>query len=285
MKSRVIMIILAFIMVASVFDYPIVAQTTLPYDVDFTYSYSGVVKVLNNPGVTTKMKLIIEKGENKYIYNISNNANYVSFPLQLGSGKYVVKLYENTTGTKYKTVYSESSDVTIYNSNSAYLASTQQVNWNENNDAIALAKKLLNDALWVKIVTTRNNHAKLTEKEKIDILYNYVVKNMDYDYNKIETLSYDYVPDIDVVLKAKKGICFDYSVLLAAMLRSQGIPTKLIKGESTNTDVYHAWNEIYLSSENRWIIVDTTYDAYMHDNKKSYSMEKPVNQYTKQLEF
>jgi len=272
-------------MMASGFELPIVAQTTLPYDVDFTYSYSGVVKVLNNPGITTKMKLIIQKDESKYIYNISNNTNYVSFPLQLGSGKYTVKLYENTSGTKYKTVYTESSDVTIYNTNSAYLASTQQVNWNENDDAIVLAKKLLNDALWVKIVTTQNNNAKLTEKEKIDILYNYVVKNMDYDYKKIESLSYDYVPDIDTVLKAKKGICFDYSVLLAAMLRSQGIPAKLIKGESTNTDVYHAWNEIYLSSENRWIIVDTTYDAYMNDNKKTYSMEKPVKQYTKQLEF
>lgn len=272
-------------MMASVLDYPITAQTTLSYDVDFSYGYTGVVRVLNNPGVTTKMKLVVEKGESKYIYNLANNAYYVNFPLQLGSGKYTVKLYQNTTGTKYRTVYTKSSDVTIYNTNSAYLASTQQVNWNVNDDAIVLAKKLLNDALYIKIVTTKNNKAQLTEKEKIDVLYNYVVKNIDYDYNKISSLSYDYVPDIDTVLKDKKGICFDYSVLLAAMLRSQGIATKLIKGESTTTDVYHAWNEIYLSSENRWMIVDTTYDAYMYKNKKSYSMEKTVKQYTKQLEF
>lgn len=285
MKNRLLTLLITLIMMVSVLDFPIVAQSTLAYDVDFSYSYDGVVKVLNNPGITTKMKLIIEKGESKYIYDISNNSNYVSFPLQLGNGKYTVKLYQNTTGTKYRTVHTETSDVALRSTNSVYLASTQQVNWNDNDDAIVLAKKLLNDALYIKIVTTKNNNAKLTEKEKIDIFYNYVVKNMDYDYKKINSLSYDYVPDIDVVLKAKKGICFDYSVLLAAMLRSQGIPAKLIKGESTTTDVYHAWNEIYLSSESRWIIVDTTYDAYMYDNKKSYSMEKSVKQYTKQLEF
>lgn len=285
MKNKLIIFILALIMMVSVFDYPIVAQGTLVYDVDFTNSTDGVVKVLNNTNSATKMKLVIEKGEKKYTYNISKYNDYVNYPLQLGNGKYTVKIYENTTGTKYKNVYSESGDVTLRTENSVFLASTQQVSWNNNDSAIVLAKKLLNDALYTKIVRTKNDNAKLTDKEKIDVIYNYVIKNMDYDYKKIETLSYDYVPDIDVVLNAKKGICFDYSVLLASMLRSQGIPAKLIKGESTTTDVYHAWNEIYLSSEKRWIIVDTTYDAYMFDNKMKYSMEKSSKQYNKQLEF
>ena len=37
----------------------------------------------------------------------------------------------------------------------------------------------------------------------------------------------DDLPSVDETLKTKKGICFDYAALMTAMLRSQGIPTKL----------------------------------------------------------
>ena len=67
------------------------------------------------------------------------------------------------------------------------------------------------------------------------------------------------------------GICFDYASLAAAMLRSLGIPCKLITGyvgEST----YHAWNSFYLENEgwitaeirvsaNHWQRVDITFAA------------------------
>ena len=45
------------------------------------------------------------------------------------------------------------------------------------------------------------------------------------------------------------------------MLRSQGIPTKLVKGYSDNVDGYHAWNEVYINEE--WITIDTTLDAVL----------------------
>lgn len=272
-------------MLTTVFETNIVAENILLYDVDFSSSNEGIVKVLFNSGSVVKNKLVIQSGEIKYVYNISNQKDYVNFPLQLGNGNYSVKIYENTTGTKYKNVYSEAFDVQINPVLKVFLTSTQQINWNKDDDAIVLAGQLVATALKDKVTKTKNSKSTLTEKEIIDVLYNYVLKNMSYDYNKITTLPYNYVPDIDVILKDKKGICFDYSVLLAAMLRSQGIPAKLIKGYSTNTDVYHAWNEIYLSSEKRWMIVDTTYDAYMYSHKSKYTQEKPLNQYTKELEF
>ncbi len=58
--------------------------------------------------------------------------------------------------------------------------------------------------------------------------------NVDYDYDKAQNIVDNnvtgYLPDPDETLSTKKGICYDYAALAAAMLRSQGIPTKLITG-------------------------------------------------------
>lgn len=252
-------------------NLPTHAQNIKKYDVDFENSNEGIVKVLHSVEKNVKAKVVIRNGENKYTYNISNDKEYTSLPLQMGNGNYTVAIYENTSGTKYKNVYTETDTVSIKSQNSIYLSSNQEIKWNKDDQAIILANKLAK--------TTK------TEKEIVDAIYSYVIKNIDYDYNKIKNLSYDYIPAIDNVLQNGKGICYDYSVLLASMLRSQGIPTKLIKGYSTTTDVYHAWNEIYLEDEARWIIVDTTYDAAMVKGNKTYKMEKAASQYTKNLEY
>jgi len=52
------------------------------------------------------------------------------------------------------------------------------------------------------------------------------------------------------VLERKKGICFDYAALMAAMLRSQNVPCKLVVGYAG--EVYHAWISVW-TEENGWI--------------------------------
>ena len=49
----------------------------------------------------------------------------------------------------------------------------------------------------------------------------------------------------------KKGICFDYAALMASMLRSQGVPVKLVVGY-TSQGVYHAWINVW-SEEGGWV--------------------------------
>ena len=61
-------------------------------------------------------------------------------------------------------------------------------------------------------------------------------------------------------MKSGKGICFDYAALAASMLRSQGIPCKLIMGNVSPDDLYHAWNMFY-TEETGWITVEFSVSA------------------------
>lgn len=253
-------------------------------DIDSSESERGIVKVKFNTGSEKKIKLLIKNGDNKYYYNLSNAEDYVNFPLQLGDGVYTAAIYENTSGNKYQQLYSKSFNVET-EAIDVYLNSVQEVNWNEEDDAIVLANQLVTDATKAKQLKTYNPEATLTDMEVIRLMYDYVVKNIKYDYNKISTLNYNYLPDIDSTLETGTGICYDYSSLLASMLRSQGIPTKLIKGYTSWTSVYHAWNEIYVPSEDRWVIVDTTYDSYLYLRGRDYTFEKSVDVYQKSKEF
>ena len=86
-----------------------------------------------------------------------------------------------------------------------------------------------------------------------------------------------YLPDIDETLKTEKGICFDYAALMAGMLRSRGIPTKLDIGY-TGGDIYHAWISTWLSGRGwvdiiefdgkSWKLMDPTF-ASCDDNSDS----------------
>lgn len=258
------------------------------YQLNFDYAADGIVRVFYNNAQEKKMKLVIQKDDERYIYNVFNNAEFVNYPLQLGDGQYKVSLYENTTGTKYKKITSKYYNVVLEDKNNVYLQSILEINWKEDDESIILANQLVNDALEAKkegLAEEDQDQVTLTEKEIIDVIYEYVIDNISYDYDKIKGLDYSYVPNNDVTLEVGTGICYDYSSLLASMLRSQGIPTKMTKGYANTSNVYHAWNEIYLSDEERWIVVDPTHDAYMVQNGYSYSLEKASSNYNKVKEF
>jgi transglutaminase-like putative cysteine protease len=96
--------------------------------------------------------------------------------------------------------------------------------------------------------------------EKVKAVYDWVVSHIDYDFGKNPQAGY--VPDIVDTYNSKDGICYDFAALFAAMLRSQGVPTKLVKGYADNVSGYHAWNEVYVGG--KWYTVDTSNDAQVH---------------------
>lgn len=236
----------------------------------------GKVGIYFNTGTSKKIKLMITKGNEKYSYNLQNLKQTVYFPLQMGNGQYSVKVYENTEGNRYRALAGKDINVSLTNPNSVYLQSVQEIDWDDQRKAIKVAQKLIEDR-------SKELGRKLTEEEITRLLYEYIIERIVYDYNKVNELTATYLPNIDDTVTSQKGICYDYSSLFAAMLRNQGIPTKMAKGYSTFTDVYHAWNEIYVGG--KWLIVDSTTDAFLFQNKVQFQFEKQAQDYNKAKEI
>lgn len=250
-------------------------------DINTENAEEGYISVKFNTGSDKKIKLLVASGDTKYYYNLTNSDTYVNFPLQFGNGIYTVAIYENTAGTKYRKLVSKRFNVTIPDQKTVYLNSIQEIEFHDKDDAAVLKAEVLKaEGTKAKRARTGDEAAELTDKELVELYYNFVVETIVYDYEKIENLEYNYLPDNNLTVATESGICYDYSSLLASMLRSQDIPTKMIKGYTSWTDVYHAWNEIYLADEDRWVIVDTTYDAYLYIRDRSYVFEKSKKVYT-----
>ncbi len=226
---------------------------------------SGTVGTRYVPKVETRTKTRVQNSGDKYDYDLFGRDEFEYFPLQLGNGEYKITIFENITGNRYRQVRQKSIKAELKDDFSVFTASIQNVRWNKDMAAIKKANELCRNLT--------------TDQQKIEAIYGYVIDTLSYDYDKIKTINSTYVPDIEQVVKDKKGICYDYSALFAAMLRSQNIPTKLLKGYSDNVKEYHAWNEVYIAQEERWMVVDTTYDSVMKKNKKAYKMEKDGDQY------
>ena len=210
--------------------------------IDYSNSQDGYIMVKWSAGGTPKVKVLI-KGPNagkgtydSYQYNLRTDGQYEAFPLSDGSGKYTVGVYKNTSGTQYSTISTASIDVKLTNEFVPYLRPNQYVTYAEGSETVKKAAEICTGA-------TGN-------LDKVEKVYEYVVKNVTYDKQKAKTVKSGYLPVVDDTLKTKKGICFDYAALMSAMLRSQNVPVKLIVGYTG--DVYHAWINVWSETEG-WI--------------------------------
>ena len=204
-------------------------------------------------GSNPKVKLqITGPDDTTYTYNL--HGGYEVFPLTAESGSYRVCVFENVSGNQYSTVFSKDISVQITNVFGPYLYPNQYVNFTEDSPAIAEAARI----------------AKASDDE-LDIvsnIYNYIIDNFTYDYDKATSVESGYVPVIDEVFANRRGICFDYASVMAAMLRSQQIPTRLEVGYIGES--YHAWISIYIQEigwingiiafdGKRWNLMDPTF--------------------------
>ncbi len=231
----------------------------------------GAIGVRYLSGGDARVKTRVQKEETIYDYDLFGRSNFEYFPLQLGNGDYTVTIFENVVDNRYRVAERQTLNSVVDNLLTVFRNSIQTIRWNKDMKTIIKA-----DALCANLKT---------DKEKLQAIYTFVVKNFKYDYEKIKTLQTSYVPDIDTILQDGKGICYDYSAVFAAMLRSQGISAKLIKGYTDNVKEYHAWNEVYLSDEKRWIVIDTTYDSVMVGAGRKVKMEKLATLYRAGKEY
>ena len=101
-------------------------------------------------------------------------------------------------------------------------------------------------------------------REKARLIYSWVGSEIAYDDVKANrVLNNDLKLESGAIptFYSKSGICFDYSCLYAAMCKANNIKVRIItgKGFNGNSWVSHAWNQVYVEEEKRWINVDATF--------------------------
>ncbi len=241
--------------------------------VDVTNSGDGYLYV-RSTGEIDDIKIQLTCNDSvTYTYIIPSGDSVI--PLSLGDGTYSVIAYEGMGEPgMYATKFAEQLDVVLSDPYLPYLYPNCYVQFDINSAVVALGKDLA--------------EGKATDIEVVAAVYDYVVKNITYDHERAASVKPDYVPNVDQVLREKKGICFDYAALMAAMLRSQRIPTRLEFGYAG--DAYHAWVTAYIEDEGwingiiefdgvDWTLMDPTFAANA-GSKKIKSFIGDGNNYT-----
>ncbi|MDY6325306.1 MAG: transglutaminase-like domain-containing protein [Catonella sp.] len=258
-------------LVAMMFIFAIVSPNrAFADDASITNNENGTIRLSFNNTYSEKIKLLVQlTGGKMFKYDIPKGNVNVNIPLTEGNGEYKIILAKNISGTRYSVLQTSVIKLSVSSSTSPYLTSNIIIDWDTTNKAVKKAQQL--------------TKGKSGNSAKFKAVYNYVVKNYSYDYDKLsilDSLSKDgsYIPNIDSIYSSKKGICYDISIMMASMLRSVDVPTKVVTGYTPNAanNQYHAWNNVYISS---WKIVDATYDMQMYKAGKKYSTYKPSSQY------
>lgn len=256
MKKWTSLIIVFFIIISTLFV--VVSASEVKYTEKngvklYSISNNQVQGYVNIQGETTKnkIKLMVAKGSEQLWYDIKLQNGSFSQKLWLtdGEGTYTINVMVN----EYDRKYSFGPNITVENMETinALLAPEKHI---ESEDKLVIDKA----AEITKGLTT--------DRDKAKAIYQWVSKNINYDYTKYgKHLNNDYDNEYGALqtLNTKSGVCYDYATLVAALGRASALQTKVVKGTGKINGIagYHAWNEIYLADENKWIKLDTSFAA------------------------
>lgn len=152
-----------------------------------------------------------------------------------------------------------SSNVIIY-----YNGVTLEDGIKSNSDIDKKAKEIVNGAI--------------SDRDKAKRIYSWIGSNIRYDNDKADkVLNNEDIRNSGAIeaYTTKKGICFDYACLYVAMSKSIGLKSRIITGDAYDGQNMgpHAWNQVFLEDENKWINVDPTFylSGDYFDNSDFYS--------------
>lgn len=121
-----------------------------------------------------------------------------------------------------------------------------------------------------------------TDAEKVLAIYNWMIANFEYDYNYKVLLQYF---DVRRTLSTRKGVCYDFANLFAALCRSQNIPCYVVDGTPHNRATEdHTWNRVYY--DGLWWDLDVTNDISSTANGKSlYGFRELTSAYASDKDY
>ncbi len=206
--------------------------------IDLSHVSQGYVAVSAESDSRLKFQVLTDE---TYNYDLSSDGQVAFFPLQSGDGDYVFRVLENVNENRYAVLFETEADVVLEDEFQPYIRMNNYAHYTKDSDCVRLASSFSAEAS--------------SAVDVVKMVYDHVCANVTYDFDKAENIKAGYLPDPDETLRSGKGICFDYASLTAAMLRSQGIPVKVIFGYVSPNDLYHAWNMFYTKEEG-WVTVE-----------------------------
>ena len=231
-----------------VYSYLAPAETNDSFAIDASHGGEGYIAVTAKSDEEVRVKIIPASGTER-AYLVPPTGEIAYYPLSDGSGLYSIQLMKkvkDSTNTElYERVMEGSCDAALFDELQPFLRPSTYVWFTGYSNCVNAAAKLC---------TGESN-----DDRKIELIKNYVAGKLDYDERLAENGDQTYIRDPDEILSRKTATCLDYAVLTAAMLRSQGIPAKVVYGNvNQGTTIFHAWNMVYTSSRG-WFRVDVTY--------------------------
>ncbi len=225
--------------------------------IDVSHAAQGYVSAAATS--SSRLKIQVSLGEASYNLDMPADGTPAAVPLTLGSGSYLVRVMQNTTGSSYVELARATADAQLENEFAPYLRPNIICNYDEGSACVTKARELVADSQ--------------TQGDALAAICNWICDNITYDDEKAAQLkdSSGYVPDPDQTLADGSGICFDYASLGAAMLRSQGIAAQIVTGDVSPDNISHAWLMVYIDGtwtsasfdvqQNTWSRVDLTFAA------------------------
>ena len=121
-----------------------------------------------------------------------------------------------------------------------------------------------------------------SDAEKVQAIYNWMIANLEYDYDYQPLLQYF---NVRRTLSTRKGVCYDFANLFAALCRSQNIPCYVVDGTPYDRSTEdHSWNRVYYDS--CWWDLDVTNDITSTANGKSlYGFRELTSAYASDKDF
>lgn len=215
------------------------------FGIDLSHVRDGVVTVSCRSG--KPLKLLSSMNGKTASYSIRSDGTPFTMPLNLGNGAYEVSVMEHVEGISYAhafTVDARLADM-IYPSKvldhvPPYSCTNGYVPYKEDSFCVKEANRLAKETM--------------SKAEFIESVESYVREHIEYDDSYVPGVLADHEINPDKTLVDGKGICLDFASLTAAMLRSQGVPARLVFGHvlikspltGYETSEYHAWNDAYI---------------------------------------
>ena len=226
-------------------------------EIDFSNAGNGYFMVRWTGRNQGDVRVVVVGPDNVQLqYRLNTRGDWEVFPLSSGNGNYIIRVMENVAGTRFAVKNQLRLDLTLTSEFAPFLRPNQFVNFNAESTAVLLTNELVEDSDSVL--------------ESVGLIFDWVINNIEYDEELARTVQSGYVPDLERLMERRRGICFDYASLMTAMLRSQGIPTRLVIGYVGT--YYHAWISVFteeygwvsnliMFDGNTWRIMDPTFAA------------------------